>query len=224
MLFREMVQMAGHMLQALRLGLYEASLEEQMTEGNLFVKMNKKRFTPQGVDYNTLEISRGPVAPVAFTEATVDENNVLHASFEKNPLHLQADSGDKVYVYAWCPSVNEGRLSEPVYRRTRHIDFVLPDEWSGLEVYFYAFVQDYKQRASGTIRVECGGQRAENNVNKTLERYETDCYASFYAAGHGDDLGAASDGGLGLASRREDGDADPRRRGAGGSGADSGRG
>ena len=62
MVFRDMVQLAGLMKTALRQGLRTASLEEQMTECNLFVKMNKSRFTPRGVDYAALELSRGPVA------------------------------------------------------------------------------------------------------------------------------------------------------------------
>lgn len=153
MLFREMVQLAGHMTRVLRKGLHEAAMEEQMTEGNLFVKINKERFTPQGVDYSTLEISRGPVAPVAFTDVSVDDHGVLQALFEKNPLHLQADNYDKVYLYAWCPSQQRGLLSTPVFRRDKKVALTLPDEWNGLEVHYYAFVQDHKERCSETIHV-----------------------------------------------------------------------
>lgn len=151
LLFRDMVQLAGRMKVALRVGLHSAALEEHMTECNLFVKMNKDRFSPQGVDFGALEISRGSVAPVAFTTAEVDEHNVLHATFEKNPFHLRANSDDEVFVYAFCPSLCQGCLSAPVYRRNRQIHMALPDEWAGQQVAFYAFVRDYRQETSDTL-------------------------------------------------------------------------
>lgn len=161
MLFRDMVRLAGRMKHALRLGLHAASQEEQMTECNLFVKMNKERFTPWGVDYKALEISRGPVAPVAFVEAAVGDDNVLRTRFEKNPLHLRADGDDRVFVYAYCPALQEGRLSAGVCRRSKRLDMALPDEWAGLEVVFYAFVQDYKLQTSDTIYLDDSAMEAD---------------------------------------------------------------
>ena len=35
-----------------------------MTEENLFVRMNRECFSPEGVDYGQLQVSVGPVAPV----------------------------------------------------------------------------------------------------------------------------------------------------------------
>ena len=175
MLFRDMVQLAGRMKQALQTGLHQASLEEQMTECNLFVKINKGRFTPQGVDYSALEISRGPVAPVAFTSAVVDEDNVLRASFEKNPQHLRAESTDEVRVYAFCPALREGRLSKPVFRRDRQLAMALPDEWAGLEVHFYAFVQDWKKQCSETIYLEGRSGEGEVRIKNEELRIKNQC-------------------------------------------------
>lgn len=107
------------------------------------------------VDWENLVISAGPVAPVAFTEVELDNHGVLHARFEKNPLHLRADGDDEVRVYAYCPAERRGVLSAPVYRRCKHLEMSLPDEWAGLEVHFYGFVTDYQQRASETIYMEC---------------------------------------------------------------------
>lgn len=153
MLFRDMVQLAGRMTEALRHGLRAASLEEKMTEGNLFVKMNKALFTPQGVDYEHLQVSAGPVAPVEFTRVEVDDRMVLHAEFEKNPLHLRAEANDEVVVYVYCPALKRGLMSAPVYRRSRRLDMALPDEFAGQVLHFYGFVEDYAQRASGTLYI-----------------------------------------------------------------------
>lgn len=165
MLFRDMVQTASHFTPALRLGLHTASVEEHMTEGNLFVKINKGHFTPQGIDYAGLEISRGPVAPVAFTRVEVDEGMVLHAEFDKNPLHVRAGSDDEVLVYAYCPALERGLLSAPVYRRSKRLSMSLPDEWAGLEVHFYGFVEDYQQRASETLYLDTNATEADRETD-----------------------------------------------------------
>ena len=153
MVFRDMVRLASHMLPALRMGLYEAAVEEHMTEGNLFVKMNKELFAPRGVDYEALAVSAGPVAPVAFVGAAVDDRGVFCGEFEKNPLGLRASGDDQVYVYAYCPSERRGVLSAGVARRRRRVAMALPDGWADLEVHFYAFVRDDRNRASETAHI-----------------------------------------------------------------------
>ena len=153
MVFRDMVQLASHMLPALRMGLYEAAMEEHMTEGNLFVKMNKELFTPQGVDYKALAVSAGPVAPVAFVRAAVDDRGIFSGEFEKNPLGLRANGDDQVYVYAYCPAERRGILSAGVARRRKRVAMTLPDGWADLEVHFYAFVRDDRNKASETAYI-----------------------------------------------------------------------
>ena len=189
MLFRDMVKLAGHLKQALRTGLRMASLAEKMTECNLFVKMNKEHFTPQGVDYRALEISRGPVAPVAFVEAEVGEDNVLRVTFEKNPLHMRANGDDEIYVYAFCPAEQRGVLSAPVYRRSKSLSLSLPDEWSGQEVHFYGFVVDYQQQASETVYIECQQPSLYNETQHTASphvRNDHPCPHPHEEKGHND--------------------------------------
>ena len=176
MLFRDMVQLASHMLPALRHGLRAASLEEQMTEGNLFVKMNKGFFTPQGIDYEELQVSAGPVAPVAFTRAEVDERMVLHAEFEKNPLHVRASGDDEVFLYAYCPQLQRGVLSAPVYRRSKRLSLSLPDEFAGLDVHFYAFVENDRQQASETMYLDL------KEDSETTEGDRQDAGVPYYSA------------------------------------------
>ena len=149
-LFREMVQLAGHMTAALRHGMRGASLEERMTEGNLFVRLNKECFTQQGVDYASLVVAVGPVAPVAFTRATVDAAMVVHVDFERNSLQRRCSGDDEVRVYAYCPALQQGVLSAAVYRRSMHLDVALPSHWARQEWHLYGFVEDYAQRASGS--------------------------------------------------------------------------
>ena len=156
MVFRDMVRLAGRMRAALAVGLRVGARSEGLTECNLFVKINKGRFAEGAVDYGRLEVSRGPVAPVALTDATVDADGVLHVRFEKNPLHLSADANDQVHVYLYCPALQQGLLAQHVYRRTRKLDVMLPDEWAGHDWHLYAFVRDSAGRTSDTVYLPDG--------------------------------------------------------------------
>lgn len=172
-LFRDMVQLASRMLPVLRLGLRAASMEEQMTEGNLFVKMNKDCFSAEGVDYKSLAVSYGPVAPVEFTEVTLDDQGVLNARFEKNPLHMRASGDDEVFLYAYCPALQQGVFAAPVYRRSKRLQTTLPDEWAGLEVHLYAFIRDYDGRTSQTLYVmpDTPQQELDEDVTESVNRH-----------------------------------------------------
>lgn len=234
MQFRDMVQTASQLTAALRYGMRQASLEQGLTEGNLFVRMNKDCFSSRGIDYTRLLLSSGPLAPVAFAPAAVDERGVLRVEFEKNPLRIRASAEDKVWVVAFCPGLKQLVIASPVERRLRRVAMALPDEWAGREYHVWGFVTDYKQRASEcqyialaetgegltTTLAASGGE--QNKANTKHDGYETFGNTSNSIDGLHGGVGAASDG-LGLEGRREDGDPDTRGRGAGGSGADDGR-
>ncbi|MBR1765494.1 MAG: hypothetical protein IJ745_00465 [Bacteroidales bacterium] len=160
-LFREMVQTASRLNGALRHGLRQASLEMGMTEGNLFVKMNKDCFRPQGIDYEALELSAGPVAPVAFGPARIDAQGVMHVEFEKNPLRLASSATDEVHVVLYCPAQQRLLQAAPVHRKSKRLSISLPDEWLGMEIHAYGFVTDHRQWASATtyIPIEASAAR-----------------------------------------------------------------
>lgn len=147
---------------ALRLGLQQASLRQGMTSRNLFISFNRSAIHlvdgVAGIDYPSLVVASGPVAPVAFGNLSIkapagsnlDAGVALSVPFERNPLHMLTDSTDEVYLYAWCPAANAGVLSQPVFRRTCQATITLPSDWTGLEVHFYGFVVDYAGRASAS--------------------------------------------------------------------------
>ena len=106
-LFREEVRLAARMGRGVAAGLTAMARQMGMTCFNLFVSLNQQAFSlldgALEVDYKALTLSTGPVAPVAFSRAVVDDHNVLTVDFEKNPLRLRAEAYDKVMVYAYCP-------------------------------------------------------------------------------------------------------------------------
>ena len=61
-----------------------------------------------------------------------------------------ASGDDEVYVYAYCPEMEEGVLSAAAWRRMGCVTLVLPERWQGKEVHFYGFAVDYEGHASTT--------------------------------------------------------------------------
>ena len=78
-------------------------------------------------------------------------HNSITIPFERNPLHMRANSDDKVYLWAWCAERMEGCLSLPAYRRSRQVSIELPTSWEGQEVHLYGFVEDFAGRTSDSV-------------------------------------------------------------------------
>lgn len=158
--FREQVRLAAHMRQAVVSGLTVEARQLGMTSYNLFVHLNQLAFSmvdgTMQVDYSLLQLSSGPVAPVAFGDAVIDEQGVLSVGFEANPTHSRANGYDGVRVYAYCPELRQGCLSAPVYRRTRSLSMALPDAMRGREVHLYGFVQNELGLCSETCYIVQG--------------------------------------------------------------------
>lgn len=170
-LFKAEVQLAGKMRWAVNIGLKNPADEMNLTSLNLFVKANQQAFSSVDgvftVDYPALSISAGPVAPVALTEASVDEDNVLNIRFEKNPLRRSCTSFDNVYFWIYCEELQMGYLSNPVYRRVQQAGIALPDRFAGHDLHVYAFVQDGQGRCSETSYISTTAAETETETVDT---------------------------------------------------------
>ncbi len=153
-LFKAEVQLAARLRWALTTTLTAQARAAGMTAFNLFVSMNQPCFALADsefcVDWEHLQLSLGPVAPVALTAAARTADNRLSVSFERNPLGVACRSHDLVYLYVYCPEADEGCLAAPVYRRAQRVEVLLPDAMQGREVVLYAMVQDEAGRWSPT--------------------------------------------------------------------------
>lgn len=169
-LFKAEVQLAGRMRWALNKGLKLPSDEVNMTPMNLFVSANQQAFSEvEGrlvVDYPSLRISGGTVAPVALTEASVDGDNVLNVKFEKNPLRKTCSMHDNVYFWIYSEELAMGYLSNPVYRRMQRASVALPDMFGGHELHIYAFAQDNTGRCSETAYAHSG---SSSDTQETID-------------------------------------------------------
>lgn len=163
--FRRQVQLAAAMRDGVMAGMTVAARSAGMTAYNLFVSINQPAFGAADgagwVDYQALQVSVGPLAPVGFGRASVDEHNVLSVRFESNPLHMQAASSDWVHLFVYCPDLESGILTAPAYRYAKKLSFCLPDQYAGHELHVYGFVRDNEGRCSYTSYIICGDEAVQ---------------------------------------------------------------
>lgn len=154
-MFKQEVQMAAQMRRAVNIGMKGVAHQMGMTAQNLFVKANQQAFSMVDsilrVDYPALQVSLGPVAPVAITHVEWGMmNDELTVHFEKNPEHRAASAYDSVYLWIYDAASGMGFLTNPVYRRAQRISVLLPDYLVSSDLHLYLFVQDEAGRCSAT--------------------------------------------------------------------------
>ena len=153
-LFKQEVQLAARMRWAVTTALTDAARAAGMTSYNLFVSRNQHAFSLDNgamrVDWRRLALSTGDVAPVADAVGTLTEDNVLEVSYGKGA----GAAFDHVYLYVYAPTLEQGYLSAPSYRRERRIAVALPDEFAGCEWHAYLMVRHDDGRWSETVYVE----------------------------------------------------------------------
>ena len=169
-MFKREVQLASYMSWAVNLGFRDLSYDNGMTPYNMFVHLNQHAFSLVDniftVDYSALRLCSGPVAGVSFGEPVWGEGNVLTVTFDRDASGQRGEYYDSVYLYAYCPDMEDGFLAAPVYRRTRRITVALPDGYAGHEVHLYGLVVNEEGEWSETIYAGCvnseeGGMRSE---------------------------------------------------------------
>ena len=185
-LFRQTIAFASKAKRILQLGLRQSSINNHVTECNFFMRINKRRFSLSGnqlsVDYENLQLSEGPVAPVAFYEPRLLDDTTISVDFEKNPLHRVAGPDDGVYLVAYCPELGDFDISAPACRRHNSVTLSLNPYWAGREVHLWGFVRDNAGRASmsqyigyGTLSLE-EAEETEDEVN--IDTESTSCPTS----------------------------------------------
>ena len=84
-------------------------------------------------------------------EAVVEE--YVRIMFSPCAEGERASGDDEVYLYAYCPEMEQGVLSAPAYRRMGSVQLTLPERWQGKEVHLYGFAVDYEGNASDTTYI-----------------------------------------------------------------------
>ncbi|MBQ8704348.1 MAG: hypothetical protein IJ524_08255 [Bacteroidales bacterium] len=144
--FTAAVRLASHMKAALRQGLHHSSLAQHMTEGNYFIRLNRQHFGWQDgtltVDYGSLTVAEGPVAPVLFGSVETTAPGTVSVPFAASSAEGPASCYDTVHLYAYCPEARQGVLAPPVYRHADRVTLAKPRLWADAAMQLYGWVQD----------------------------------------------------------------------------------
>ena len=176
--FKLAVGLASKALRVLKVGLRAESMKHNLTESNYFFRINKDCLTlidnDLSIDYESLQLSDGPVAPVAFNVPQLIDDTTISIDFEKNPLHRVTNVDDMVYLVAYCPDLKIFVLSVPNYRRSCHIEMSLHPYWAGHEVHLWGFVTDNAGRASRSQYIGSGVLSMDNGDNDIFNENEAE--------------------------------------------------
>ena len=158
--FIGMVRFASRAKAALQLGFKQQAEEFGMTEGNYFINRNKQFFHRvdgiMEVDYDRLTLAEGDAADVLFHDPVFGEGEVIRVDFEKNMLFSRSSGDDAVHIFAYAPDLGEGFLSAAARRRSKRVEFRLPESWAGAVVHLYGFVVDREGRSSRSTYIGAG--------------------------------------------------------------------
>ena len=158
--FVSMVRFASKASSALKMGLRESADKAQISEGNYFVRQNKRYFSHEDgkvqIDYQHLVISEGAAADVFFCRPRFEDNEIVEVPFEKNSRLLRPSGEDSVYLFFYNADLGEGYLSAPVQRRSKLLRVRLPQHWTACEVHIYGFVVDRDKQSSNSTYIGCG--------------------------------------------------------------------
>ena len=151
--FHALSQLASAMLPAVKLGFRGPATEGRTTAYNCFLKDNKQYVSivddEVSIDYSALNVSDGPLPTVDFGQPQVDEGLTVSVSYADH----SGRPGDYVLLYAFTPSLGQGRLAPPVYRYQGLIVSTLPAHWTGNAVHLYGFCWDRDLSASPSVHI-----------------------------------------------------------------------
>ena len=160
--FKQEVQLAAKMRQAVVKSMTMLAREAGMTSYNLFVKVNQPAFGVEDgrlkVDYSRLRLSVGDVMPVELREMVWEDDNVLTVRFRSSA----GSALDYVYLYVYVPELGKGCLSAPVYRSDKRISLMLPGFFAGHEAHVYLMAMSQDGRWSDSLY--CGAIIQDDTV------------------------------------------------------------
>ena len=162
--FKAMIQFASPATPVLRVGLRKAAADQQITEGNAFLKINKECFPRESrntrntrntresresrnsrtIDYPSLQFSRGSLPGVRSLQWSVDEGGALRVQWERGG----GVRGDRVHIYVYCRGcglVAEGR------RDDGHVQLLLPEGFTPDGMHVWAFAANGQGEVSKTV-------------------------------------------------------------------------
>ena len=167
--FKAMIQFASPATAVLRVGLRKVAADQQITEGNAFLKINKDCFPRESrisrntrdsrdsrdsrntrnssaIDYPSLQFSRGSYAAPQALQYAVDERGVLAVRWSAAGGRL----ADRIHIYIYSPAAGHG-LAAAAERGQRGVQVLLPEGFAGDDLQVWAFAEGRGGAVSATV-------------------------------------------------------------------------
>ena len=149
--FAEISRLSSAMKVAHMVGLHNKAMREKLNTHSVFKKINKDCYDADGINYPRIRISLGPVSGISITSAEVNQEGLVHVTF--NNICTTEDKNDEFYLFVFCPDQHEGRFVAPVARFIGSVEATIPEEWKGHALHLYAFMKGKRLRTSDSVYV-----------------------------------------------------------------------
>lgn len=154
--FAEISKLSSAMKEGHVVGLHKEAVRQKLNTHNVFKKINKDCYGPDGIDYAHVVISKGPVQKVNITVVNLDERGNLHVEFRDTGFSEQ-DMHDLFFLFVFCPDQQTGRFVKLVVRTVGVVDAQIPESWLGHDLHLYAFMKGPKGQTSDTMYAMIAG-------------------------------------------------------------------
>lgn len=136
--------LSGAFLEAISRGFRNVARSRQLTEGDVFVRLNWNRVhadTPDSVtiDYEDLVVAQGNLPEIQFGAVTATNPNKVDVAMNDDATIIGSDPADEAYVFVYNPTAKAGILSQPILRVEESAEVRVPAYWVGNRVHVYGF-------------------------------------------------------------------------------------
>jgi len=175
-LFKSMQHTSSIFGSVIQRGLAKEAHAHRHVENNEFASINKQYFTYEDgvvhIDYPRLVLSAGPIAPVGFTNRSVD---YLHVELQFDPcLYVaHANPDDVVFIYAVEFQIEVCQLVACAERQVASVAFDLPDLGDETDkpvtFHLYAIVEAANTACVSTLSPdEKKADKSHRNINRRV--------------------------------------------------------
>ena len=142
--FAAIGQLAGAFIYAIRLGLKQYARSKQMTEGDVFVKLNWSCIHAEvpgtaTIDFGDLVCAKGNLPQAGFGTLSFASPLTVSATMSDTSEQIGADSHDQVYMFVYNPTKKAGIACD------------VPAYWNGDKVHVWGFAVGAGPENKGNI-------------------------------------------------------------------------
>ena len=156
--FGLIAKLSSDLKAAHEIGLHKESLRQKgarrkPTTFSCFKHLNRDCFGADGIDYQRVVVSKGPLAKPDITSARLDADGMLTVTFCNR--YYDGDPDDELIIVAYSPRWRGCLLAGPVPRSAEALTAQLPAEWlqASPDIHLYAFFRGKKLHTSDSVYI-----------------------------------------------------------------------